>query len=467
MATVQTIKLGTTKTYYGGFLQSLLKEHNIDGYVVQEKNIISIVINDTDNNKLSAFFDSINKNLPFSLFFESIETTNTIPQIKELIVDKVDDRVCPKCLREILNSKNKEYLNIDYKCNHYGISQTYTDTKFDTLGSDYSYDYFDGSYLLICDTTKLDELFLLSQKEKTTLLSYEKPILKVSINDEELIQKVGKKFIDVKIFATAKESIIAYQNREKKYLFAKDKGEFRVFINQEKCHILNDNSFSTPLKPLDSDKTRNIILNTLDEFGITKGAVIFDLSSSGMYVYINKPDGLARVSTLSKGVSKTLIKDIQTYNGKKERLIENYKAKYPSVYEKLLAFDTNDLFDVLSIILELKPNETINEKSLEFIGNGGIKLDVKIGSDYAIDHIQLISSILSYRIADVEASIISYSFYESLVEMLQLIVDEANKKEKKELVFVGDMLQNQALYSKIIKKMSHLEPKISNRYTLA
>jgi acylphosphatase len=452
MAIVQTIALNTTKNYYAKFIQDIIDECKVNGYVSYENSTIYIVLDESDESKLAEFSTQINTNLPNSIFIDSIDTkeTNALPPKVEIKYSDVDKNIDIKTIKSLIAKESTKSDSFE---------------ECEDSGRVYSDEIVEDGYILLLDIAKVDELFLLSPKEKATLLGYEKPIMKVAIKDESLKERLNKNFVDVKVYDNEYEFNLALKYKDSfAYIFSKG-ATLRVFINTDNVHLLSSNSFCSDLEDLDTNPKTNQILNIFSEFDIKKGALVFDIDNKYLDIYINKPTGLVKASSLITKVPKDIMKIIATTNGKKERLIENFQNKFPSLYTKLSNLENDlDIDEFLEIILE--SDTSLSDKSMEFIGNGGLKVDMKIDNEYKIDLVYLISSIISYKIAGSEASLIAFSYYESFIDILLSIADEANKKSKQDLVMIGNLLQNSVLYSRIEKKMSHFNPKISKKYTL-
>ncbi len=74
MAIKQTITYNSSNRYFAGFLNTIINEVGIEGFVEQEKGIITLLLDDKDSKKLEAFSNMVTKYLPHSIFLDKIET---------------------------------------------------------------------------------------------------------------------------------------------------------------------------------------------------------------------------------------------------------------------------------------------------------------------------------------------------------------------------------------------------------
>jgi len=148
-----------------------------------------------------------------------------------------------------------------------------------------------------------------------------------------------------------------------------------------------------------------------------------------------------------------------------DRLVENYKRHFPKIVERINRGsespdsdnnnDENNLFTITAIMLELKEEsfEGISSKALEFMGKGGIQIDTHI-QDNRFDNYAFLASVMSYKIAGVEAELICYSIFESFGDYVSEIVSQLTEKTRaKSIAFTGETFANQALFARIERHM--------------
>ncbi len=142
-------------------------------------------------------------------------------------------------------------------------------------------------------------------------------------------------------------------------------------------------------------------------------------------------------------------------------MVQNYKTKFQEVYSILEQIEGEaDIFTIASIIIGLKEHslDAISKEALNFYGKGGIAIDTKI-EDERFDNFAFLASIISYKIADVEPSMICYSIYESFGDYIGEIVNQISSSVKtKTVALSGETFANQALFARIQKRMGLYKP---------
>jgi len=139
-----------------------------------------------------------------------------------------------------------------------------------------------------------------------------------------------------------------------------------------------------------------------------------------------------------------------------DRLVANYKKYFPEITKRLEELSgESDIFTVTAIMLELKEEsfEGISSKALEFMGKGGIQIDTHV-QDNRFDNYAFLASVMSYKIAGVEASLMCYSIFESFGDYISEIVSQLTQKTKAQTItFTGETFANQALFARIERHM--------------
>ena len=139
-----------------------------------------------------------------------------------------------------------------------------------------------------------------------------------------------------------------------------------------------------------------------------------------------------------------------------DRLVENYKKHFPEISQRIENLEgESDIFAVTAMMLELEEEsfEGISSKALEFMGKGGIQIDTHV-QDNRFDNYAFLASVMSYKIAGVEAELMCYSIFESFGDYVSEIVSQLTEKTKAEAIsFTGETFANQALFARIERHM--------------
>ncbi|MGB5867966.1 MAG: hydrogenase, partial [Arcobacteraceae bacterium] len=213
------------------------------------------------------------------------------------------------------------------------------------------------------------------------------------------------------------------------------------------------------LETLHEDNVLNRFLNIVQETPNSKNAIGVNLSVQNGISFL----------VLNEVSSKKVIK-FQDFNLQnvltlmlndpiREKLIENFKNKYPEIYNELES-NSYDIYGTLCAILELdeKNFEGLSNKAFEFHGNGGLKIDMNF-SDAGFDYTALIGSVISFKLAGVDTHYLAYSIFEAYGDMTILTLNQLKTKFKIDnFVMMGDMFENSIIYSRILSKFQLSKP---------
>ena len=167
--------------------------------------------------------------------------------------------------------------------------------------------------------------------------------------------------------------------------------------------------------------------------------------------------------------SDNLWEKISTLREGSDRLVSNYKKKYPEVWERLdnLAGDM-DIFEVTAITLGLEDEsfEGISAEALSFLGKGGLQIDTRV-KDNRFDNYAFLTSIMSYQLGDVENNFMCYSIYESFGDYIGEIVPQlVEKVDTRIVVLTGETFANQSLYGRIQRTLGQYSPLMNKNFPI-
>lgn len=458
MAIKQTIEFKSDNKYFVGFLQELIKEHQINASVSFENHQITLLIDEEDQTKLENFSNDTNKYLPNSIFLGHIQTSNVDEKvkIKELEIAAYDIAPCAKCLEAISDPASSDYLNDSYVCKHYSNAPT---QKQDF--THFSVHYSDGMTLLLCDASKANEFFYLSELELKTLFSIEKPSIKVTIKDERIKEITGKNFIYIRAPYSVKSALTALnaKDSEIEYLFFDANDNKECVIVKDNISFIADNTLTKELAPLNENPTFNRVLN-IEKEAKFKGSITANMSKNdGVSFIVSNEVGISKVVKFQEFCSEQLLLDMQN-DELKSKMFRNFESKYPSVIEKLKNTPRASLFEALAIILEL---DTISfnalcDKSYEFRGNGGLKIDMYFNKD-GFDFVSFFGSIMSFKLAGSDTHFLAYSIFEAFGDMIISTNNQLKTEFKIEnFIMMGDIFENSVIYSRILSKFQLSHP---------
>jgi hydrogenase maturation factor HypF (carbamoyltransferase family) len=400
------------------------------------------------------------------------------------------------------------------------------------------------SILMMINAAKITDHLSLISEEFNALLSIERPIMHVTLKNEELkenfnsntvyvkypddgfsmllgveLQKLGVDFIgyedadesfdadmlmdydleitpqkDIRLFLNKDVDFIAEGERvsfPSKSLYAKnvlsvahdfvsiksddkmmfDKMDHFESVKVEKANVLEgiDEKFHSNQQTIAQDEASFMsVIAEHNAFDKKCVGAYFDEEPSFLY-YDGK--NVLRIVPPKKFDSKNLLTEMSELREGSDRLVENLKKKMPDVYAKLENLQNRDdvkLFEATAIILGLEDESMrgVTREAMKFVGKGGIQIDTHV-KDNRFDHVAFLSSIVSYQLADVSTSILSYSIFESFGDYFSELIGELKDKTKADtIVLCGTHFANQSLFSRMQRNLKLTPPLMNINYPI-
>jgi len=461
----QTIKYSSNNCYEAGFLQNIINSSGIIGSVTQKQNEIILKLDDTNEKTLSNFSELSSKELPHSMFIEDIKTEIINEEITPSKIEckPYNIALCPKCLEDISNPASEYYLDDTLVCKHYSNKEgfIYNDTTA------FSPHYTDGSSILVCDSSKIDDMFILTNEEKKLLFSIEKPTIKVTIKSEEIKGFTGRNFIDIKAPYNTRSTLVAInaKDADMPYMFFKGGDDLKVIKVQDNFSIIKANRIAKELKDLNKNTTLNRFENMAQEANFSE-AIGANLSTNGISFIVKNAIDTLEVIKFKEFNLKEVINQMEQ-DEIRSKLLKNLQKEFLDIYTKLKENSYN-LFETISIILNVKEIgfNGLSEKALEFRGNGGLKIDLNYNEE-SVDYSALLGSIISFKLAKADDFYIAYSIFEAFGDTSINTINQLKSQFSiKEAIFMGDMFSNSVLYSRILSKYQLATPYFSKNIAL-
>ena len=468
MAIKQIIKYNSPNKYFAGFLNHIIEETGIKGSVTFKKDEIILLLDDKDEKKLESFSQMTSKYLPHSIFLGDIQTecVDEVISNKPFSSPAYEIGLCNKCIEAISNPSSEQYLDDSIRCMHYSNSEIID--KQDTIM--YSPHYTPNTTLLLCDATKVNDLFIITQEEIKILFSIEKPTIKATIKDEGLKKLTNKKYINIKSPYNIKSTLTAINAKDSDidYLFFQDTQTSKAVAIQKNISLIKDTRVTSKLEHFADDKELNRFLNIAQEMGNKERAIGAYLSvKNGISFMASTQGGAKKVLSFQEFDLKQLLENMQN-DKQKSKLLNNFKDKYNDIINKLLENPSFDMYETLSVILELDEYgfEPLSDKSLEFRGNGGLKIDMNFNNK-GFDFVSFFGSIMSFKLANTDTHYLAYSVFEAFGDMAISTLNQLKTKLKIDnFIIMGDMFDNTILYSRILSKFGTNKPFFSKYYAL-
>jgi len=463
----QTINYYSENTYFTGFLQNIINDSQINASVTQKNNKIELLIDTNNEKKLTKFNENLAKYLPHSLFLGEIETIQSDEKIETSSFKSDDYNIapCAKCLEQIQDPSSQNYLDDSLQCTHYSNKGKEIYQDFTTFSPHYS----QNCTVLITNSEKIDELFILTDDEIKALFSIEKPTIKVTIKDETLKSMTGKNYIFIKAPYNNRSLLASINAKESNvdYLFFEDTNDLKIIVIQKNKTIIKASRIAKKLEIINEDTLLNRFLNIAKEAGFNQSVIGTNLSNKGISFLVSNEVGVKKVIQFKEFNLVNILEQFKS-DSKRIKLLENFSKKYPLISHEFEKNSNMNLFETIATILELKERnfQAVCDKGYEFRGNGGLKIDTNFDEN-GFDYSDFIGSIISFKLAGVEEHYLAYSIFEALADMSISTLNQLKEKFKiQNFVMMGDMFENSVLYSRVLSKFQLSNPYFSKDIAL-
>jgi hydrogenase maturation factor HypF (carbamoyltransferase family) len=399
-----------------------------------------------------------------------------------------------------------------------------------------------NSVLMLLNANKIASQISMIEKEFNALLSIERPVLHVALQDEHLRTIFGNSW-DVKYpdegftILLAKElgrlgeEYICYEDVDDTYeadilidydLEVTSQSDMHLFINKDVTFIASGErvSFPSKIKPTTNavcvahglvglkyedvmlfDKiehfesvhaTKSVVLHdetkydsnqqVVEEdeasfssviaehgiFGEKCVGVHFDSEASFLY-YDGK--NVIRAVPAKKFQATELLSKISSLREGSDRLMENFKVKYPQIYKELEVMQEREemcVFEAAAVILELKEHSfaSVSREAMRFMGKGGLQVDTRV-SDNRFDHTAFLASLVSYRLGGADSVMLAYSIFESFGDYFNEILGQLMAKTKaQKIILTGSGFSNHSLFSRMQRNLKLTPPFMNINYPI-
>lgn len=495
MQLIYKIEFNSTNFYFKNILHDLIKEANINATCKQYKGFILLTF-EAIGEAIESFFALLEKKLPVSVFLSKSYVVEKVDENLEELEDKEVKQnlslLTNDAITNIIKENNIDFLNDIVKISkgevsrfetHNGLKDLFLPNR--EIRESFEKDGFEVK-LLITDLNKITELFDVSPKDMQLLCSIERPLVKLKFK----ILKNGNKefsstnFIYAKI-PDDKETVLFSQALKEKDI------SFVLYVNDEvyqdglKVTYFNNQNLIThgdkglfPKFDYLANKKFNSSKEYFDDNGGVYKATLAQLGkrlvpSVGVYFSQNSNRSSLLMNLPTKGLKEVIaipnihnsldncMDEISEIDEHCERLVSNYKKKFPQYFVHDVKKDTYGFESILNMcakVLGLVDAKEFEDLALSINIKSGIQIDMKLinidGVNY-LDYRRIVQSIMSYKMADVDNGTLVYSFYESLSEFISNYTDEVAKEvNAKDVVMTGNMFSNSILLSKTHKNLS-------------
>ncbi|RXJ88877.1 hypothetical protein CRV01_09660 [Arcobacter sp. CECT 8983] len=513
----------TNKTYVN-ILHSFIKNHECEYKILQDLEHVYLLV-EAKEEVLEEVSNNLSKYLPMSIYYEGLEVdvVKTMPKLESVKAEEQAlNSFCPTCLEEVENEKGVNYYNAFKFCKACKTFENATflldekeeksskklfkkvaslindnkKIKIKTISGTFVFqklEFLDKSKTILCTNLKNISSLVVEQKQSiVALASIEKPLITFRINEiYKMKEKVSKEYIDIRVandltlYLLSKElekykiDFLQIEDENSSYnSFLDVKTEDKVNIDipkimycENRKFILSSNTYS---KNLDLVYNRFEEKNKAQFMTILSENMLFDKAILNFYIsnknddrftfYSEELNGFVDISTnfsLPKDMNELYKQISESKSG--DRLLENYKEKFPLEYENSLSLDLESIktnsflsyFKVAKEILGFENDILTNAKNCHL--EKGPRVDFKMIENEKLslrefDYVSMFKSAMSFKLAGVDEVTLSLGFIDSLASFIANEVDTVNDLYRVEGVSLcGDMFTYD-IFTKLVLK---------------
>jgi len=215
--------------------------------------------------------------------------------------------------------------------------------------------------------------------------------------------------------------------------------------------------------------THAMSLSAIHEHGVNE-AITLCFEARIHFFYYRRGE-LIEIIPAQSFQGANLLENIASLRSGSDRLLHQIRTAHSTVFKRLQALEALEsatIFEVVHALLDVdsKNAQALLQLALSFGGKGGVKIDMHI-RDNRFDYTAMIASFLSYFAAGVAPNILAFSFFESLADYMNEVLQELMQKSScKQVVLCGDDLAYQPLFSRLISHLRVTPPLLSQQFTI-
>lgn len=511
-------------------LQEIVTDFGITAKIVHQETMVTLYVEEEEN-RLDTFADALSLALPLSIFFKSssVYVAETMPSHDEGVSRCAYDIVFrPKVLMQIDGDKapfftKKSKPNIALIENQQTTMEAHTSEEYVKLyeiiaqkllqqeavcveHNAQSYwltaiekaDILENYEVIATDFSTLERLAVIRENEMKALASLERPSLCVKVNalfaqknifsasrvvlrlaDDLFLYQLSKVLFEKGVFFIARSPKVVSTLTK---VVLNDEMPVRmpiqisVFENGEIAIVKGDAYASLELKANVNkfeEPSHAIFASIMQEcqlFEYPSSCFYFSTAHNDRIMHYSKEHGMLNLIAFTIPESfEALIADIKRSHPSAERLVENYQAQFPEIYEHALKTtiavtlpqSVFSLWSIAAVLLGIcssleEGGKRVIENAEDFGGQKGPRMDYysqkpeALSSDF--DYVRLMKSAMSYKLAGTDDNTLSFGLMESLAYFLTDLADAHKESLSNERIALGGSLFAHKRFSEIVIK---------------
>ncbi|RXK00349.1 hypothetical protein CRU98_04110 [Arcobacter sp. CECT 8986] len=513
------------------FLQNIVSKTKLENKIVRQKDIVLYV--EGNEEELISFSDELAATLPMSIFLKNntAEVVPEIPQVDSIKVDKNKEfAFCASCLKQIEDSSNEDFYNPFISCSICGttcdvkklillegneeISYNSNKELFEKLASLINEDKKvkiktnSGEFvfkklsktdkevnLLSTNLVNISKVLVANKKEIVALASVEKPSLDLRVNEVfKMTDTLNQEYVNVRyvddliLYLLSKElenysiDFLIYSKDEDFDYELTYEGDtknldiMKIKIVEDNTIILNSNSYDKSLNTIYSkfdDKSKAHFMVLLQEYNFYNKSVLNFYSSTkhndNICLYSKDIEGFLDIVNYKLPKSIKEIFDTLQKDETSSRLLNNYKEKYPEIYENALNCDISMLKDkniyslwkIVAVVLgfssKIEEENIVLNKAIECLLEKGPRIDYKLKDSEKMFNKEfllhkLFQSGMSFKLAGVDDNTLCLGYIESFAHYIAKLVDDVHSEVPLDGVSLTGDIFTYDLISKLVHK---------------
>ncbi|RXJ88155.1 hypothetical protein [Arcobacter sp. CECT 8985] len=517
------------------FLQNIVEKSQLEYKITKQKDIILYVKGSEEELgsfsdelgqtlPMSIFFKN-----------STVEVVPEIPQEYEVIKtnEKLDFAFCSSCLKQIENSNSKDFYNPFVSCSICGTTcdvkrlkflknnqeQNYTSNKelFETIAKlinennsikikttsgEFIFRKLDKTEnsvkLLSINLANISKVVVANKKEIVALASIEKPSIDLRVNEVfRLTNTLNQEYVNVRyvndliLYLLAKELekydidfLIYNQNDSFDYELTydgkiKDIDIMKIKIVEDKTIILSSKSYDKSLDVIYSkfdEKAKAHFMVLLQEYDFYKSSILNFYSSTkyddNICLYSKDIEGFLDIVSYKLPKSINEIFEILKKDETSNRLLNNYKEKFPQIYENAINCDISMLKDnniyslwkIVAVVLgfssKIEDENIVFNKAIDSVLEKGPRIDYKLKDSEKIFNKEfllhkLFQSGMSFKLAGLDDNTICLGYIESFADYIAKLVDDVHTEVSLDGVsLTGDIFSNDLILKLVHKSIT-------------
>ncbi|AXX92070.1 hypothetical protein CPU12_00545 [Malaciobacter molluscorum LMG 25693] len=513
------------------FLQNIVSKTKLENKIIRQKDIVLYV--EGNEEELISFSDELSATLPMSIFLKNntAEVVPEIPQIDSIKVN-VDNKFafCPSCLKQIEDDNSQDFYNpfiscsvcgttcdvkslillkeneeIDYNSNKQLFEKLATlinedkKVKIKTNSGEFVFKKLSKTEkkvkLLCTNLVNISKVLVANKKEIVALASLEKPSLDLRVNEVfKMTNTLSQEYVNVRyvddliLYLLSKElenyniDFLIY-NKDEDYDYeltykgdSKNLDSIKIKIVEDNTIILNSNSYDKSLDTIYSkfeDKAKAHFMVFLQEYNFYNKNIINFYSSTkcndNICLYSKDVEGFLDIVSYKLPKSIKQIFDILQKDETSNRLLNNYKEKYPDIYENALNCDISMLKDkniyslwkIVAVVLgfssKIEDENIVLNKAIESLLEKGPRIDYKLKDSDKIFNKEflihkLFQSGMSFKLAGVDDNTLCLGYIESFAHYIAKLVDDVHSEVPLDGISLTGDIFTYDLISKLVHK---------------